>query len=259
MSDRFGSRWAALWVMATAFPWRTGFLVLLCVATGVVPGLFALAVGGIVGAVPGAARDGLGSTEGRMLLTALLVVAGVLLLGELLGLVLGFHTDALYRRLDEAVLARVMRACLAPAGVGHLEDPEQQRRAAPAPRAARFGPGEFVSGVSAKLQARAGGLVATILGARINLLAALGLFVIWLLIGFQVTAAHYRGEPFLVRSTSSKDCRRTSTRSCRAGPSSGEPLVALPRHRTGSSTASTFLLCPSATRRTVPMPWPTSP
>jgi len=47
---------------------------------------------------------------------------------------------------DEAILARVMHAVLTPAGVGHLENPEQQQRLALALRAARFGAGEFVSG-----------------------------------------------------------------------------------------------------------------
>jgi ATP-binding cassette, subfamily B, bacterial len=156
--ERLGSRWAALLVMAEAYPWRTGFLALLCALTGVAPGLFALAVGAIVGAVPGAARDGLNSPAGLALATALGIAAGALLLGELLQLVLGFHTDTLYRRLDEAVLTRVMRACLVPAGISHLEDPEQQQRVSLALRAARFGPGEFVSGISAKWQARAAGL-----------------------------------------------------------------------------------------------------
>lgn len=182
--------------MAEAFPWRTGCLALLCALTGVFPGIFALAVGGIVSAVPGAARDGLSSPAGLALATALGAAAGALLFGELLELVLGFHTDTFYRRLDETILTRVMRACLGPVGIGHLEDPEQQQRVSLALRAARYGPGEFVSGISAKWRARAGGLVATILLARINLPAAIGLCLIWLAIGIHLTGARYRGQPF---------------------------------------------------------------
>jgi hypothetical protein len=44
-----------------------------------------------------------------------------------------------------------MPACLRPVGIGHLEDPEQQSRVALALRAARFGPGEFVSGHQRKV------------------------------------------------------------------------------------------------------------
>jgi hypothetical protein len=61
--------------------------------SGVVPGIFALAVGGIVAAVPGAARDGLNPPAGLALATAVGVAAGALLLGELLvvaGQVLGW-------------------------------------------------------------------------------------------------------------------------------------------------------------------------
>jgi ATP-binding cassette subfamily B protein len=194
--ERLGSRWAALWVMGAAFPWRTGCLALLCALTGIAPGVFTLAVGGIVTAVPGAARDGLGSPAGSALGLALGVAAVALLVGELLDVVLGLHTDALYRRLDEAVLARVMRICMTPAGIGHLEDPDQQQRVSLALRAARFGPGEFVSGTSAKWQARAGGIVATVLVALISLPAAVGLFLIWLVVGLHVTGARYRGDPY---------------------------------------------------------------
>jgi hypothetical protein len=48
-----------MWLMTTAFPWRTGFLLLLCALTGLLPGLFALAVGQVLNTIPGAARDGL--------------------------------------------------------------------------------------------------------------------------------------------------------------------------------------------------------
>src|SRR5258708_507672 len=178
--------------MTTAFPWRTGCLLLLCALTGLMPGLFALAVGQVVNTIPGAARDGLESTNGQLLIGGLAFAASVLLLGEVLGLVVNVHTDGLYRRLDEAVLARVMRACLTPVGIGHLEDPEQQSRVALALRAARFGPGEFVSGISAKWQARAGGLVAVALVASINVAAALVLLMIWVAIGFQLTTSRYR-------------------------------------------------------------------
>jgi hypothetical protein len=100
--ERSGARWAAMWLMTTAFPWRTGFLLLLCALTGLLPGLFALAVGQVLNTIPGAARDGLEPANGPLLIGALAVAAGVLLLGEVLGLVVNFHTmvytDASTRR-----------------------------------------------------------------------------------------------------------------------------------------------------------------
>jgi hypothetical protein len=93
-----------------------------------------------------------------------------------------------------------MPACLRPVGIGHLEDPEQQSRVALALRAARFGSGESSAGISAKWQARAGGLVAVALVASINLAAALALLLIWLAIGFQLTTSRYRAYAFLERS-----------------------------------------------------------
>jgi ATP-binding cassette subfamily B protein len=157
-----------------------------------------IATPGLVSAAPHAVLDGLDSATGEGLRNALILAAGALLAGELLALVIGFHTTNLYRRLDEAVLARVMRACLAPPGTTHLEDPEQQRRVALALRAARFGPGEFVSGISAKWQVRAAGLVATVLVARINLPAALSLLALWLVISLHLTASRYRAYPFWI-------------------------------------------------------------
>ena len=61
VSERLDARGAALWVLLGAFPWRSGLLVVLCGLAGAVPGLFALAVGSLIGTIPAAAEAGLDS------------------------------------------------------------------------------------------------------------------------------------------------------------------------------------------------------
>lgn len=196
LRERFGTRWLALRVLATTFPGRPAALGGSSLLSGAMPAGFALCVGAIITSLPAAARAGLNSPDGHATELALFAAAAVLVASEALGIFRAVQSDDLYRRLDEAVLARVMSAVLSPPGIAHLEDPEQQQRVTLALRAARFGPGEFVSGISNKWRTQAAGLAATVLVASSNFPAAIALFIVWQVVGIHLTSARYRAFPF---------------------------------------------------------------
>src|SRR5579859_1369010 len=196
LRQRFGTRWLALRVLATTYPGRSAALALWCVLAGVMPAAFAVCVGAIISTLPAAVSAGLNSPEGHATEVALVAAAAVLVASEAIAMLRELQSVDLYRRFDEAVLARVMGAVLAPSGMAHLEDPELQQRVALALRAARFGPGEFISGISTKWRAQAAGIAATVLVGNINVPAAVALFLVWQVVGIQLTSSRYRAFPF---------------------------------------------------------------
>ncbi|MBA2281117.1 MAG: ABC transporter ATP-binding protein [Acidimicrobiia bacterium] len=94
------------------------------VLTGLLPAAFALTGGALVGSIDGAAAGGFGSAGGRRLVAAIGGVAGLFALQQVSGPAVRALADALGRRVDATVQARAMAATLAPAGIGHLEDPD---------------------------------------------------------------------------------------------------------------------------------------
>jgi ATP-binding cassette subfamily B protein len=96
------------------------------VLNGVLPTVFTLASGRLVGAIPAAVAGGFGSPGANRLLVALGVLAGVYLF-QLAALPLfNLGLQALTRRVDRVIAQRVMLAILGPTGIAHLEDPELQ-------------------------------------------------------------------------------------------------------------------------------------
>jgi ABC-type multidrug transport system fused ATPase/permease subunit len=92
-------------------------------AAATLPALFALASGHLIGTIGTAAGHGFASRQGRAVLWATVLVVGLFALQQLSTPALRTLADALGRRLDNHLRARVMAATLAPAGTGHLDDP----------------------------------------------------------------------------------------------------------------------------------------
>jgi len=114
----------ALRLLAEASPVLLVLAVLFTLAESVLPPLTLIAIGHVTGDIPGAVQHGLGSPDGHRLDGAL-VVAGV---AYALYLLRGPAEDMLAAtsraRLTAIMQRRLVRAVNAPAGIGHLEDPE---------------------------------------------------------------------------------------------------------------------------------------
>jgi ATP-binding cassette subfamily B protein len=121
--------WRLLW--ASSKPLSAG--VLAWAALDIFDGPFVVAAFGfVVGAVPGAIRDGMSSAAGDRLIAAL-VVAALLYAGSLiLDPVGGALGTAASQRIGGQLQARLLTAVTAPATVAHLEDQETLNRLASA-------------------------------------------------------------------------------------------------------------------------------
>jgi ATP-binding cassette subfamily B protein len=121
--------WRLLW--ASSKPLSAG--VLAWAALDTVDGPFVVAAFGfVVGAVPGAIRDGMSSAAGHRLVTALVVAAllyATSLILDPVGAALG---TAASQRIGGQLQARLLTAVTAPATVAHLEDQETLNRLASA-------------------------------------------------------------------------------------------------------------------------------
>jgi ABC-type multidrug transport system fused ATPase/permease subunit len=97
--------------------------VLLLILGALLPTAFRLATGALVGALPAAMRDGSGSAAADQV-DVWLIVLGVTFIAQQIDSPLsGLCVDALGRRLNGHLRARVMEAAALPPGIGHLEDP----------------------------------------------------------------------------------------------------------------------------------------
>jgi ATP-binding cassette subfamily B protein len=106
---------------------RLGLPLTCAVAAGVLvstllPLVATLAGGALVGAVPGAVRDGLASPSGHQALLALAVLAGSSAASGAAWPVRTALATALAQRLELHLEERVMRAVARPTGIAHLED-----------------------------------------------------------------------------------------------------------------------------------------
>src|ERR1700728_1051227 len=101
----------------------TAVLSIWVAASAALPILTLVALGVVVGRVPGAARFGLGSPDGHRLVTAL-VIAGAFFAGTLLlGPAQTALSSSIKVRLTYAMQSRLMAAVSGPVGIAHLEDP----------------------------------------------------------------------------------------------------------------------------------------
>lgn len=195
-TTRRRTRRIALRLLIGAFPGRVALIAALAILAGALPALFALLVATLVETLPTAIGGGFASAAGRRIIDTLIAIGGVLFIQEVVAAGRGIAITDLYRRYDEYLLARVMRTTLAVPGLELFEQPELAAKTDRAARIARFGPGEFVSGLAMQWAIQAQGVAATVLVATIWPLAAIGLAALWLVVGRQWQADYYRANPF---------------------------------------------------------------
>lgn len=126
------SRWArwtnpsltTLRLLPAVSPRLTAVVAALAVFAGMLPAAFAVATGALVGSIGGAVAGGFGSPAGHRLTAAIVAVVVLFVLQQVSGPALHAAAEALGRRLDGSIQARILRAALAPAGIAHLEDGE---------------------------------------------------------------------------------------------------------------------------------------
>lgn len=181
-------RWVATTALARAFPGLVLLWTLLIGLTGALPAVFALLVAQVVTQLPPAIRDGFTSSAGHALAFTLAAVASVLLADALVSAARGFVQTDLYRRYEEYLLARVMRAALAPAGMELFEEPDLAGRLDKVAMLANLDPGDLVDGLGAKWSIRVQGLASMVLVATVWPLAAVAVGAVWLLVGWRLQA-----------------------------------------------------------------------
>ena len=95
----------------------------LVVLSALLPAIFALVSGALVGSIGGVVEAGWSSPAGRRLIGLIAVLVALFVLQQVSGPGLRALADALGRRAEGRLRLRVMAATLGPAGVAHLEDP----------------------------------------------------------------------------------------------------------------------------------------
>ena len=96
----------------------------LVVLSALLPAVFALVSGALVGSIGGVMEAGWGSAAGRRLIALIAALVALFVLQQVSGPGLRTLADALGRRAEGKLRLRVMAATLGPAGVAHLEDPD---------------------------------------------------------------------------------------------------------------------------------------
>jgi ATP-binding cassette, subfamily B, bacterial len=94
------------------------------VAASVLPNLVLIAAGHLVGEIPAAARDGLGSAAGHHLVSALVLTGVAYAAALVLGPVQSSLSSVVKWRLVYRTEDRLIAAVSGPAGIAHLEDPK---------------------------------------------------------------------------------------------------------------------------------------
>jgi ATP-binding cassette subfamily B protein len=141
------------------------------------------ALGFVVGAVPGAVRDGMSSPAGHRLIAALVVAALLYAVSLILDPVGGALGTAASQRINGQLQARLLTAVTAPATVTHLEDEETLNRLAAAEGSLTgFFPGDAPVTWVGSLAGRLSGLIGCAVIAAYFWWLGLLLLVMWLVV-----------------------------------------------------------------------------
>jgi ATP-binding cassette subfamily B protein len=111
-------------VLAKANPGRSALGLLLILAAALLPIVVAVTTGLLIGAIPGAVKEGLDAGAGRQMLALLAVVGGLVLVQQIVTPLLTTLAETLGRQVDRDLQERVLSAVGTPAGIAHLTDPE---------------------------------------------------------------------------------------------------------------------------------------
>jgi ATP-binding cassette, subfamily B, bacterial len=114
---------ALLGLLWRAGRWRVIVVGVLAVVQGLVPTALILATGVLVGAVPGAIRDGFDTPAGERTILALALVGATFVAGALLQAATSHHARVLDSRYARGLHQAVAGATLGPTGIAPLEDP----------------------------------------------------------------------------------------------------------------------------------------
>ena len=141
------------------------------------------ALGFVVGAVPGAVRDGMSSAAGHRLIAALVIAALLYAASLILDPVGGALGTAASQRISGQLQARLLTAVTAPATVAHLEDEETLNRLAAAEGSLTgFFPGNAPVTWVGSVAGRLSGLVGCVVIAAYFWWLGLLLVVMWLVV-----------------------------------------------------------------------------
>ncbi len=165
-----GAVWTSIRLLPAASRPLTVGVALGVAVTAALPAALALASGALVGSVEAVVASGFDSPAGRRLMVAVGAVAVLFVAAQVAGPAVQALADALGRRLDGQLRARVMGATVSPPGIAHLEDPEvlDQVAAAQGVGTSQTTPREAIIGMAnvAALRLGSAGSAALLVGFR---------------------------------------------------------------------------------------------
>jgi ATP-binding cassette subfamily B protein len=145
------------------------------------PAAVTVSLGFVVGAVPAAARHGLSSAAGHLLIGRLVVAAILYTVSLLVDPIGGGLRIAVRQRVTNSLQARLMAAVSGPVGTSHLDDPEVVDRLALAEGSLTgYFPGDAPVTWAGMLAGRVSGIVGCLIIVRYIWWVGLLLLVMWL-------------------------------------------------------------------------------
>lgn len=171
-------------LMVARNPLLSGACLVVLLLTGVLPTLFTLAGGALVGSVPGAVQGGFDSPAGERLILAVAATVGLFVLQQGIGAVGATMAYGLGERLTGHLKRRVMRVVLSPPGIAHLEDSDVMSKIAAAQSVGtgQYTPRHAVIAMLAVWAPRLSALGSTILLATFRWWLAAGLLLGWIVV-----------------------------------------------------------------------------
>jgi ATP-binding cassette, subfamily B, bacterial len=170
------------------------------VASAVCPILVLVALGLVIGDLPGAIRQGMSSAGGHRLELALVFACAAYVANLLLGPAQNVLTLVVRSRLSDDLQGRLMAAVSEPTGVAHLEDPVLLDKLASARgQLLNVQPSDAPVTLALVLSNRLTGLLACVAVGLFRWWLGLAMLVVWLLVRIPLHAAqrgqvaHYRG------------------------------------------------------------------
>jgi ATP-binding cassette, subfamily B, bacterial len=182
--------WLLLWrssrpLAALVIAWQ--------VATAAFPALVVVALGLVVGSVPGAIRHGMSSADGHRLIAALAGAAIVYAVSLIVDPVGNALSTAASARITGQVQGRLLTAVAGPVGVGHLENTEVLDRLARAEGSLTgFFPGDAPVTWAGNIAARISGVIGCVAVAVFQWWLGLLLLAVWLTVRRVVISAVVR-------------------------------------------------------------------